>query len=650
VAVFAPIVFVTGIAGQIFGDQALTVVSFQFISLLMALLLIPILTSRMRLGGAAREAGAPRLRPPGLRAGLSLRTPTGWLTLLGRALLVPAGAVVRLLGALVRLVGRAGDVLTWPVSRAFGWLWSLIERIYPRFLDGALRHPWIVVAASLALFWAATRRVPHLGVELLPRVHQGEFTAHVRLQEGTPLGSTDETLRELDAKVRALAGVQTTALTVGVERDTLTREVEGSHTARLTVRLAEEARTPAREDEIEERVRVLLGAHPAVRAVEFTRPTPFALESPLAVEIRGYDLAELELVANQVVAALASVPGLTDVHSSVKPGNLEAKVTFDREKMLEIGLDLAQVSGLVRDQVQGTVSTRLHEGDERIGIRVQGDPALLDSLESVASLPINPSAETAVSLRTVAAIEEVQGPSEIRRIGNTRAVVVTGTSTGIDLGGLGKRIEQRLSELSVPEGVSVKLGGQKREMDEALASMRFALYLAIFLVYVVMACQFESIVQPLIIMVAVPLGIVGVIFTLELLSVPISVVVFLGLILLEGIVVNNAIVLIDRINQLRAEGVEPLEAVREAGRSRLRPILMTTLASVMGLLPMTGWLHWVPVIGRLGSGAGAELRAPMAVTVIAGLTSATLLTLIVIPSIYALLARRARPAAELRSA
>jgi HAE1 family hydrophobic/amphiphilic exporter-1 len=536
-------------------------------------------------------------------------------------------------------LGWLGGKLAWPVDKVFGASWSLVERIYPRFLGLALRQPWAVIAASLALFWGAVQRLPHLGVELLPRVHQGEFTAHVRLQEGTPLVSTDETMRELDHKVRAVPGVATTALTVGVEKDTLTREIEGSHTARLTVRLADEARTGAGEDEIEARVRALLAAHPAVRAVEFTRPTPFALESPLAVEIRGYDLLELERVAAQVVAALEDVPGLADVHSSVKPGNLEAKVTFDREKMLEIGLDLSRVSSLVRDQVQGTVSTRLREGDERIGIRVQGDPALLDSLDAVASLPINPAAENPVSLRTVADISEVQGPSEIRRIGNTRAVVVTGTSTGLDLGGLGQRIEERLGALSVPEGVSVKLGGQKREMDSALASMRFALYLAIFLVYVVMACQFESIVQPLIIMVSVPLGIVGVVFTLELLDMPLSVVVFLGLILLGGIVVNNAIVLIDRINQLRAEGMEAVAAVREAGRSRLRPILMTTVASVMGLLPMTGWLYWVPVIGKLGSGAGAELRAPMAITVIAGLSSATLLTLIVIPSIYALLAR-----------
>ncbi|HEX6885148.1 MAG TPA: efflux RND transporter permease subunit [Planctomycetota bacterium] len=641
VAVFAPIVFVTGIAGQIFGDQALTVVSFQFISLGMAVLLIPILTARMRLGDARGAAGPAAERPPRPTAGLRLRSPIGLLTLAGRVALSTLGLLVRALGGtwvgLRWLFGK----LTWPVDRLFGAAWSVVERVYPGFLDLALRHPWLVVGASLALFWAALARIPHLGVELLPRVHQGEFTAHVRLAEGTPLRVTDEVMGELDRAIRALPGVAMTALTVGVEKDTLTREIEGTHTARLTVRLADEARTPATEDRLEHDVRARIGGHPAVRGIEFSRPTPFALESPLAVEIRGYDLVQLERVAAQVVAALADVPGLADVHSTVKPGNLEAKVTFDREKMLEIGLDLGRVSTLVRDQVQGTVPTRFHEGDERIGIRVQGDPALLDSLASVAALPVNPSAENPVPLRSVASIEEIQGPSEIRRIGNTRAVVVTGTSTGLDLGGLGQRIEARLAELSVPEGVSVKLGGQKREMDAALASMRFALYLAIFLVYVVMACQFESIVQPLIIMVAVPLGIVGVIFALELLDVPLSVVVFLGLILLEGIVVNNSIVLIDRINQLRAEGVAALEAVREAGRSRLRPILMTTVASIMGLLPMTGWLAWVPVIGKLGSGAGAELRAPMAVTVIAGLSSATLLTLIVIPSIYALLARRA---------
>lgn len=642
VAVFAPIVFVTGIAGQIFGDQALTVVSFQFISLLMAVLLIPIMTARMRLGGPIEAKAAPSA-PPRWREGVALGTPTGVLTAFGRGALSTTGALVRGGGGAALGVAWLFRQVSRPVDAVFGRAWGLVERIYPRFLELALANPLVVLAASGALFWAALARIPALGVELLPRVHQGEFTAHVRLSEGTPLATTDEAMRELDEAVRAIPGVATTALTVGVEKETLTRQVEGSHTARLTVRLAEDVRSGKQEDRIEEEVRDRLAAHPAVRSVEFSRPTPFALESPLAVEVRGYDLVKLQEVAAEVVAALEGVPGLTGVHSSVKPGNLEAKVTFDREKMLELGLDLAQVTTLVRDQLQGNVSTNYHEGDERIGIRVQGDPRLLDSLAAVSALPVNPSAERPVPLRSVARIEEVQGPSEIRRIGNTRAVVVTGESTGFDLGGLTERIERRLAQLSVPEDVTVEIGGQKREMDEALASMRFAFFLAIFLVYVVMACQFESIVQPLIILVTVPLGIVGVVFALDLLGVSLSVVVFLGLILLGGIVVNNAIVLIDRINQMRAAGMEALAAVREAGISRLRPILMTTVASVFGLLPMTGWLGWVPVIGRLGSGAGAELRAPMAVTVIAGLTSATLLTLIVIPSIYALIARHARP-------
>lgn len=641
VAVFAPIVFVTGIAGQIFGDQALTVVSFQFISLLMAVLLIPILTARMRLGGPL-EAAAEATPPPGLGEGLSLRSSAGVLTALGRLALVPLGLLVRGLGALALALSWTFRLVSRPVDAVFGRAWTLVERTYPRFLDLALANPWVVVLASVGLFWVSVQRIPALGVELLPRVHQGEFTAHVRLAEGTPLATTDEAMRELDALVRSMEGVATTALTVGVEKETLTRQVEGSHTARLTVRLTEEARVGSREDELEEEVREALARHPAVRSVEFSRPTPFALESPLAVEVRGYDLAKLQSVAAEVVTALEEVPGLTGVHSSVKPGNLEAKVTFDREKMLELGLDLSEVTTLVRDQLQGNVSTNFHEGDERIGIRVQGDPRLLDSLAAVANLPVNPSAEQPVPLRSVAHIEEIQGPSEIRRIGNTRAVVVTGESTGFDLGGLTERIERRLAQLTVPEDVTVELGGQKREMDEALTSMRFAFLLAIFLVYVVMACQFESIVQPLIIMVTVPLGVVGVVFALDLLGVSLSVVVFLGLILLGGIVVNNAIVLIDRINQLRAQGMASMEAVREAGVSRLRPILMTTVASVFGLLPMTGWLGWVPVIGKLGSGAGAELRAPMAVTVIAGLSSATLLTLIVIPSIYALIARHSR--------
>ena len=418
--------------------------------------------------------------------------------------------------------------------------------------------------------------------------------------------------------------------------------MEGPHTSRLTVRLEENARDPATEQAIAARVRSILTEHPAMRSVEITRPTPFALDAPIAVEVRGYDLASLESVAREVEQRLNAMDELADVRSTVRPGFPEARVTFDREKTLDFGLDLAQVSSMVRDQVLGNVSTRFHEGDDRIGVRVIGDEVVLNTLEAILDLPVNPSAETPVPLRSVAEVEIVQGPAEIRRIGNSRAVVVSAAGTGLDLGGISRRIQSELSSMQPPDDVLVELGGQKREMDEAQESMRFALLLAIFLVYVVMASQFESLVQPFVILLTVPLAGVGVVFFLDLLAVPLSVVVFIGLIMLAGIVVNNAIVLVDRINHRRAAGVELLDAIVDAGRARLRPIMMTTATTVLGLLPLTGWLANVPVLNQWGSGEGAELRAPMAIAVITGLVSSTVLTLVVIPTVYSLVCRRTK--------
>ncbi|MDP6738814.1 MAG: efflux RND transporter permease subunit, partial [Planctomycetota bacterium] len=332
------------------------------------------------------------------------------------------------------------------------------------------------------------------------------------------------------------------------------------------------------------------------------------------------------------------IEGLTDVRSTVRPGHPEARVTFDRDKLLEYGLDLGQVATLVRNQVMGSVDTRFVEGEERIDIRVEGDEQVLTNIDSVLDLVVNPASDRPVRLRSIASIDETRGPAEIRRIGNSRAVVVTAASSGIDLGGLTSRIEEQLRGLDHPADVLVELGGQKREMDEGQRSLMFALALAIFLVYVVMASQFESLLQPFIILFSVPLAAVGVVFTLAFLDVPLSVVVFIGLILLAGIVVNNAIVLVDRINARQAAGLGVMQAIVEAGEARLRPILMTTATTVLGLLPLTGWLAGLPLVGAFGSGEGAEMRAPMAITVIAGLISSTVLTLIVIPVIYKLVA------------
>ena len=625
IAVFAPIVFVHGVAGRVFGDQALTVVVSLLVSLVVAVLFIPVLAgSRFVSGLAAGESSPTPVAPTTTR-----RNP---LTLLF--------AVVR---GVVLFVGLLAKLCGWifqPLLRVHDWLWARVEAAYPRLLGAALDRPWLVVLVSMATLAATVIQVPKLGVDLLPEIHQGEFTAKVQLDAGTPLSVTDTALAEIDAAVRKLEGVELTALVVGVERDALTTEAEGKHTARLTVRLQATHATPAAEELVLERVRDTISAHPAVRGVQFTRPTPFALEAPVEVEVLGWNLEDIRITAEDVARRLSVVEGLSDVRTSLRTGNPEARIVFDREKTLEYGLDLQRTSDLVRDAVLGKVGTRFVDGDDRIDVRVLGDEFVRSDLEQVLELVVNPTADRPVRLRDVARVTVVDGPAEIRRIGNTRAAVVGAAAAGDDLGGITARVEAALADLKPHGDAIVQIGGQKREMEVAQESMRWALLFALFLVYVVMAGQFESLLQPLIILVTVPLAFVGVVWTNLALHIPLSVVVFIGLILLAGIVVANAIVLIDRINQNRASGLGVREAVMEAGATRLRPIYMTANTTVIGLLPMTGWFAWVPVVGAMGAGAGAELRAPMAITVVAGLTSSTLLTLVVVPAVYRLLYRR----------
>jgi len=673
ISVFAPIVFVHGIAGQIFGDQALTVVASQLIALGVGLLFIPMLVSRpwisepfqRQLSGAEDVVGALHALSNGEagaleRVGAFLKRAllwpfAGWrwrkfgfvpsfFTALGRGALAAFGVLAALVATLVAAVVWVLSIVFWIPRILFDALWKAFERSYKRVLSGALSAPWITLAITAALFFFSMRRSGELGVELLPEIHQGEFTLLVSTAVGNPLETTEAVMEHLDEQVRALDSVAMTALTVGVEKDALTREIEGKHTARLTVRLKPEALP--REEAIVAHVRELFAQDPAIRSVDVSRPTPFAIEAPIAVEVLGHDLASLTAVGADVHARLSAMPELTDVRSSVRSGYPELRVTFDRDKTLEYGLDLTAVSNLVRDQVLGSVNTRFTDGEEKIDVRVRGDEILLDDIERVMRLVVNPSSPTPVELRAVAEIQPIQGPAEIRRIGNTRAVVVTATGVGVDLGGLSKAIEAQLATLEYPDDVTVELGGQKREMDTARGSLQSALLLALFLVYVVMACQFESLLQPLVILLTVPLALVGVSWALLGLEIPLSVVVFIGLILLAGIVVNNAIVFLDRINQERARGAPLREAIEEAGVTRLRPILMTATTSVVGLLPMTGWFAGLPWIGSFGAGEGAELRAPMAVTVVAGLSTSTALTLVVIPVVYWLveraLERRAR--------
>jgi len=674
VAVFFPMVFVEGIAGQMFGDLGLTVVFSLLASLAVALFLIPMLASRSWIGGGRLGEGpAPQVRL--LRAlgrnliewssaselWASLRRPSWWwLTLLpllylllrfvlhlvfeliGKVLATAIIVVAAVAVSLVRVIAWVLGKLLWPALWLFDAFMRLLEAGYPPLIRWSLRNRFIVyslvIAAGAATLWAA----PRLDSELIPELHQGEFTVELSLPVGTPLQTTDEVMAPVErALLDAVPRLRGLITTIGSERDSAESGERGEHTTRLRVALtAQKTRGAAAagpalgaaaaptdpstaEREALAAVRPLVERLPDT-VVNVARPALFSFTKPIEVEVRGYELAELGAATSAVREALAGVPGLRDVKASILPGSPEVQIVYDRDALARLNLDIRTVAELVRNKVQGFEATKYNRKDRKIPVRVRLRDIETADVDELRGLVVNPGQARPVPLSAVAELTLGRGPNEIRRIGQQRVGLVTANLEGAGLGSVVQQLDAQLAALDLPAGVTLAVTGQSAEWETSSRSLYLALGLSIFLVYVIMASQFESLLYPLIILVTIPLAAVGVVWALLLLGTPVSVLVFLGAILLAGIVVNNAIVLVDYTGQLKARGHSTDEALALAGKVRLRPILMTTMTTVLGLIPMA-----------LGLGDGAELRAPMAVTVIAGLGFSTLLTLIVIPTIYA---------------
>jgi HAE1 family hydrophobic/amphiphilic exporter-1 len=326
---------------------------------------------------------------------------------------------------------------------------------------------------------------------------------------------------------------------------------------------------------------------------------------------------------------LQKIPGLFDVKANIQRGNPEVQIVYNRPLLSRYGLNIFDVASIVRNKVRGDVATEFKEEDRKIDVLVRVRDEDKETIQNLRRLVINPGSSISLPLEAVADIRVNEGPSEIRRIDQQRTAVITANVSGRDLGSISADVFSVLRTIDMPDDFTFDITGQNKEMETSLNSLMLALALAIFLVYIVMASQFESLLHPFIIIFTIPLTIIGVLIFLYIFSIPASVVVFLGGIMLAGIVVNNAIVLVDYINQLRARGMEKIEAILTAGRVRLRPILMTTSTTVLGLLPMA-----------IGMGDGAEIRTPMAITVIIGLITSTILTLLVIPTVYSVLDRK----------
>ena len=618
VAVFFPLVFVQGLAGQLIRDQAMTISLSNVAALVVALTIVPMLTV---LGTRGRGHGAPAggLNPNAKGPGRLTRL-GGWLA--GFAVLpLRFGAwLARHVGRLLKPVVNA---ILGPFDAGMAWL----THGYPRLARWALAHPGSVLGGSALVLAVSVATALLLPVDLFPSPPQGEFTFDVRLPEGTALHVTDQVLTSLAARVEKDPAVKYAYTSAG-QKDLAAFSGSALEANRGQLTVALETATDKRaEERLTEQLRASMATMPGL-AYELERPALLKFKSPVEVEVFAYDLDTLRSIAALVTRELEDVRGLEDVTPSIRPGDPEVQVEFDRDRLAAMNLDPAQASRLVRNAVQGEAATQFNDLDRKLDVRVRASEGERSQVAQLANLEVGRNGGTPVLLGSVADVSVERGPSEIRRIGQQRAAVVAANLRGRDLGSASRDIEARLAAIELPPGTRAILAGQRSEMAESMGSLQFALLLAVFLVYLVMASQFESLKHPFVIMFSIPMAIVGVILALAVTGTSISIMVLIGCVILAGIVVNNAIVLVDCVNQLRKEGRAKLEALVEAGVVRMRPILMTTLSSVLGLVPLA-----------VGFGEGAEVRAPLAITLIGGLTISTLLTLVVIPVVYAFVDR-----------
>ena len=617
VAVFVPVVFLEGVAAQLFLDQALTVSFSLLASLAVALTLIPMMAA-LALRDRSPEEDQVVVRDDG-----------GRIRRAGRSVFFKfPGTVLRLLRRGGGVIGRGVRFVARPFARLFDSLLGSVTNRYPGVLGWSLQARWLILTLAVVAFVFSIAMVPQLGLDLVPAFSQGEFSFAIELPEGTPIEVTDRYIGSVQETLQGDPRIGSFSSIAGGAGLTLSNTgTEGENSGRIYVQMAAGAST-AEEEAVADLLRSKLSQNDEVR-FKFERPSLFSFRTPIEVEVYSDSLPEIVEASALVRQVVEQTPGVVDVKSTAELGNPELQVTFDRDQLSQLDLNLFGVAQTIRNKIQGEVATRFMQGDREIDILVHSVSIGDASVDDVRDLIIAQRDGRPIQLGAVAEVDLVEGPSEIRRIGQKRAGVISGNLDGRDMGVVSGEIRQQLRQLDLPGTVTAMLSGQEEEMSRSLNSLLFAMALAIFLVYLVMASQFESFLHPFVIIFTLPLGAVGVVWALLLTGNSITVVAMIGAVMLAGIVVNNAIVLIDAVNQRREGGQPKRQAIIDAGQDRLRPILMTSLTTILGLLPMA-----------LGIGEGAELRAPLAITVIGGLSVATLLTLIVIPVVYSIFDRK----------
>lgn len=573
VAVFFPIVFVEGIAGQLFRDMALTVTFSLLASLLVSLTMVPMLNSVMR-----------RKNPR--------------------------------------------DRLNRLLKKAFGpldGLYDLLLKKYQQFQDLVFSRKKTVIISFLVLFLLAILIFSFMGKELIPVISQGEFLINVEFKPGTSLEENARTVSLMAEKMARYGQIESIYELVGKgSRGGISFQEERENLSEFTIRL-KKGILGKNEDRIMALIRRDLDDFQDLK-VKVAKPRLFSFKAPLEVVISGNDLEELKRVSDELLGKMRGIKGLIDLKSSMEEGYPEIQIVFNRAVLASQNMTINEVGSQIRNKVEGEVATQFIESDREVDIRVRVSENFRNRVDKIERISIRNGLGIIVPLKTIARIQVTEGPAEIRRIFQQKSAIITANLSDSDLETASRRILELARNTSKPDDFSISLAGQSLEKDVAFSSMVFAILLAVFLVYLVMASQFESFKKPFIIMFTIPMGIIGVMLAGFAASISISVIVMIGLVILAGIIVNNAIVLVDYIGQLQKKRMEKIEAIKTAARVRWRPILMTTTTTVLGLLPMA-----------LDFNEGFEIRIPLAVTLIGGLIFGTFLTLVFIPLVYSIL-------------
>ncbi len=507
------------------------------------------------------------------------------------------------------------------------------RNFYRNILHKALKRRGLVLVSVLGLFILSFGLVPFLGTEFMPASDRDMLILKVKMPVGTSLEETNRVASLVEGVMAQEPEIKTISAQIGSAAEEDPSDLAGgfsnagTHEGILWVGLIPQTERTASDLEILERIRSKLPQLKGVKfeALDMSQMMMGGSRAPVEIKVFGKDIYQLKSIADNIAARIGDVEGLRDITHTFAEGKPEYHIRINREKASRMGLMVSQIANTLQTASLGRVATRYREGNEEVDIRVRFKEQSRDSLAAIENVPIMTPVNKMIRLDQVASISKGEGPIQIDRENQARVVTVLANIAGRDLGSVVRDIKLRLGglERGLPPGYFIEFGGQYEDMQEAFVIMAFAFALATLLVYMIMASQFESFKHPFVIMFTIPLGLIGVIVALLVSGKPVSLPVLIGFIILGGIAVNNGIVMVDYINQLKRRGVDKKEAILQGCSVRLRPVLITALTTVLGMLPMA-----------ISTSQGSEMRAPMAIAVVGGLTATTLLTLFVIPIIY----------------